>query len=117
MDKNNNIKIFPAFSGWLLLLCCVVGCVCSDDTAMHGRAIPCDPCYGFRPTCWRHWPGCCATGPCQDWIETTADRLPDGEPIPTPPAEPNATGQEPTQHLPQHPRRPIVSPPSTDLWP
>ena len=104
MHQNSNIKIVPALGCWLLLLCCILGCTCSNNQSL-GRAVQCDPTYGYRPTCWRYWPGCCPTGPEQRWYGTPT-RPADGEYIPTPQAE----------HLPQAPQKPMESPNPGDLW-
>jgi hypothetical protein len=117
MNQISNIKIVPVLSGWLLVLCCVVGCVSINAKATHGRAIPRDPAYGFHPTCWHFWPGCCGRGPGQAWTEATEDQPPVGEIVPTPLAEPNATGQEPAKYPPLAPQKSIETPPSSDLWP
>jgi hypothetical protein len=119
MDQNSNIKIVPMLSSLLLLLCCVAGCASSTDKAMHSSVIQCDPAYGFRPTCWRQqpWPVCCGAGLSQRWTEPTVERLPPGESIPTPPAEPNATGQQPANYPPPMPPKPIESLPSRESGP
>ena len=109
MVHHRNSKIVWTLSLGLLLLCGVVGCASTNDGAMRGEAIRCDPSYGFRPTCWRPWPAYCRTGPSQGGAEATAGPSADWEAIPTP-------REEPMTRLPQVPKQDIQLPSSEESW-
>jgi hypothetical protein len=78
MIHYTNIRTVPAVVLALLLPCCVCSCAYRDGLKSLGtpgdlltcaqdhhasRAIPCDPCYGYHPTCWSAWPDCCPNCP------------------------------------------------------
>jgi hypothetical protein len=63
------------------------------------------PCYGYHPTCWRQWPGCCVGYPPpanpvpNDSRPVPLPKLPPAEVVPTPDAAPPAR-QPPIPALP-----------------
>jgi hypothetical protein len=131
MIHNTNIKTVPALVIALLLPCCACSCAYRDGmkslatpgdlfTCSHEqqvcRGIPCDPCYGFHPTCWTAWSDCCTR--CPPPSDATAQDLSGGgknasatdspsprELVPTPQEEPPVA---------KPPRQPQAKPPAVE---
>jgi hypothetical protein len=135
MIQHINIKIVPAFVMALLLPCCICSCAYRDGLKSLGtpgdllscakerhvsQVIPCDPCYGFHPTCWYAWSECCPACPPPEGVVSEEVRevgkdvmLPDAsnrrEVVPAPQQEP------PAAKPPEAPRPPQSKPPAPKL--
>ena len=58
----------PTARGWVLIFVCSLwmplAASATDFTIPRkNTAIPCGPCFGYYPTCWREFPRACATCP------------------------------------------------------
>jgi len=124
IQHRTNIRTVRALGISLLLLgsLAVGGCACTGNSDLRDlgallgcshrppvrrAATPCDPCYGFHPTCWHAWPECCAglppgggkplgAGAGGAGTEAPpAGRAADLEVVPTPPQEPRAINLPP----------------------
>ena len=144
--RNNNRTVRAFGISWLFLGSLVLGgCAymdglkslatpgdlisCRPQQHVH-RATPCDPCYGFHPTCWHTWSEYCEEGlppgearPLNVATEgagpdaPSAGRPADWEVLPTPPQEPRVIRlPPPPQEWPSTGKEPAAPPlPEDDL--
>jgi hypothetical protein len=128
MKHNRDITIVLQRASWLLLFCCTAGCIWCDYGGIPSnlyplvrapqprvrQVFPCDPWYGFHPTCWHIWPGCCRDGQWMPSDELTSEQPADGETIPAPQEETKA-GDKAVNRVPPAPKPPAPQPPDNTL--
>ena len=130
IQHSNHNRTVRALGISLLLLVSLAagGCACLGDAGLSDlcgllscshrpqgrRTAPCDPCYGFHPTCWHTWPEYCAGLP-PGGTQATA-RPADLETLPTPPQEPHVNNLPPPPAGPSAAKE-LATPPLPDDGP